>query len=739
MRLQKDISLSILVFILLLLGVVVDIYAADVVIGASTFFNDTFNRTTENPVSTNGWSDGSGVLGVSSRINNSALQLFDVSETNSAKASHILTGNATLYALEVIFANFSSGNHPFMVLDVGNYNYDFSWNGSFGVYYSGDYHAVCTGLAKNTNYRLIIKASGTNSLANLTVQYAGNLSTLCNEAVLTAYGGGGYNITIRTSQVGQGNVSVNWFLACNSSTPANCYTEVPTVSTASFVAPTPASGSTNGTQVTLNTTCSILPSNVTLWFDANTNPVYPVINNNITVNSSQVGATFLTNASLQKKYYFKASCDQGTTNSSVYEWTYNLTGNLDNCSVLPVRAINFSIRDENSGSLIATANVSGTVNHTSYPANSTSTYSSYSLETLNANNFSLCIPVSFSSQVDYDFVYSSLTGSAVYPQRRFQLLDDVLTNITFTRDLYLTDTSFGGYWRISVLNQYQEAISGAELQIYTNVNGESELVEVETSDSTGTAIFFININHDYILVVSKTGYTSLTATVRPVTTEIYTVTLSQGNVLNTSIFTGITYLFTPQVSSVDNGTTYSFTFSVNDTRGRLTSCGLSILNNVSSQAFVNGTLTSTVCSATKSTNTGTNTTLISVGSYTIDGIELNATKIYSIDYPEGEFSFKTLIDDISNFSDAGFSDSTRALIAFIIILSLTAAASTKFGSLSNPEPLILFVWALTAFFTFVGWLTLNLPYMPDYLGLPKWWIFFLVSIMSMSYVLWRHT
>ena len=83
-----------------------------------------------------------------------------------------------------------------------------------------------------------------------------------------------------------------------------------------FQNPTPADGINEDSQQIINVTCD--SDSVTLWHDANTNPVTKVLD---AVSSPGNYTTTVAEGT----YYYKASCDNGSINSSTRSWIYDVT------------------------------------------------------------------------------------------------------------------------------------------------------------------------------------------------------------------------------------------------------------------------------------------------------------------------------------------------------------------------------------------------------------------------------
>lgn len=98
-------------------------------------------------------------------------------------------------------------------------------------------------------------------------------------------------------------------------------TQPPTLSPPSWVSPTPAAGTVNNTQVTLNASSTSPGVRYYVWFDSNPNPTTLVVNNASTGNyTTSVGSSTTT-------YYYKAAVWNATigfsVNTTAQNWTYD--------------------------------------------------------------------------------------------------------------------------------------------------------------------------------------------------------------------------------------------------------------------------------------------------------------------------------------------------------------------------------------------------------------------------------
>lgn len=113
-----------------------------------------------------------------------------------------------------------------------------------------------------------------------------------------------------------------------------------------FIDPTPASGTTNNSQIIINVSCTENGGNVSLWFDANADPITLRIDNGSTI------ANWTTDVSIEQTYFYKASCNSGNSNSSVRTWIYDVSApNITINSNNEFNTTNLSLRNQYDNSL----------------------------------------------------------------------------------------------------------------------------------------------------------------------------------------------------------------------------------------------------------------------------------------------------------------------------------------------------------------------------------------------------
>jgi hypothetical protein len=305
----------------------------------------------------------------------------------------------------------------------------------------------------------------------------------------------------------------------------------------------------------------------------------------------------------------------------------------------------------------------------------------------------------------------------------------------------MLETTKGGYATFRVEDIYSNPLSSVTGKVQKTIGGSTVTVEQQTTDDSGLATFFVDPDSDYIFTFSKTGYKTYTATIRPITSEIYTITLEEEGTTSAPSYAIAThYLFTPTNTVLNNKTNYNFTFNLTSSYWEITSCTLTLKNASNTLASSSASYTTSKCSIQIELNTGNQTTIISEATYGINGTTTETVSVqYSVRYTyRGTFSLWNFIQDIKVFSEAGFNDFTRMVLAFIVIFSLVAYLSSNYSSLRDPEVLIILAWVLVLFFSYVGFLTMDLKSIPDIVGLKQYIIFYLFTLGAGSYLIRRH-
>ncbi|KKN76067.1 hypothetical protein LCGC14_0374570 [marine sediment metagenome] len=389
---------------------------------------------------------------------------------------------------------------------------------------------------------------------------------------------------------------------------------------------------------------------------------------------------------------------------------------VDNCTELSTQAINFTLRDETNSTLI-TQDLTGAFTYNIGGANKSFTFSATSVET-----FQICIfPNDISINADYIMTYES----ADRPQRTFRNPSAILTNASVEVPLFSLNDSLGIFVRFRVIDTFQNPLDDVLSEMKLTIASVLRTIESKFTDDSGLVTFFADPTELYTFVFSKSGFETTTTVLRPTAIDIFSVTLTSteaAEVLPPS--TGITYSFTPKNQILNNNTNVNFGFNLTSNIRFITNCTFFIKNGSTILSQSNTTFDNDNCNINITQNTNSFTRLIAEAQYTLnETINITISTQYEVrEIFVGNFSLQTFINDVKDFTASGFDDRTRTIIAFIIIFSLTAIASSKLAVFNDPENLLVLVWVLVVFFSYIGFFILNFNTIPEITGLPEGWL-----------------
>ncbi len=466
----------------------------------------------------------------------------------------------------------------------------------------------------------------------------------------------------------------------------------------------------------------------------------------------------INNATLARyRQIITPTLDLNTTNKEVnisHKWYFNLTGeettatqnqsiqqvSLDNCSDLTTVALNYTIKDEGNQSLIYTGDVTGTYNYNI----GSGTGRTFNLVVVNQSNFTICI---FPAWITFGGNYTLTYNAEDYQQRGFIDNNPSITNITQDIDLFLLADADGIFGIFRTIDTFQANLENVLITMIKVIGASPQTVEIESTDDSGLATFFVNPDVTYTFTFAKAGFATQTFNLRITTSEIITVTM--GSTAEESVLplgTGITYEFTPSNEVPNNGTDTNFTIRVTSSFRNIINCTFFLFNGTALILNTTGVFNGTNCTADILLNTGNYTNITSEVRYTLNDTTLNQSFFIALQTPYrvrvvyvGDFSLRNFFDDVNAFVEGGFNATTRMIIALIIIVAIVSVATMKLPVVRDPERLVLLVWGLVFLFSYIGWFTVNVDTLPTIRGfsLQKWIIFIITSLTSASYILRR--
>ncbi len=330
-------------------------------------------------------------------------------------------------------------------------------------------------------------------------------------------------------------------------------------------------------------------------------------------------------------------------------------------------------------------------------------------------------------------LYKLKASSSNYPERQY--LDLSISDVTTTfLNVYLINDTIGSERTFNIVSEDGLTPLDNVRTVFTKIiNGTKTVVAEEESDFAGQVVLELDPNTLYTINFSKTNFEDKTINLEPKNSAYVIQMVSTVGAYNQSVHEGIRYSFSPQNTILNNKTEYNFTFTLNSTVWPVTACTLNLKNGSILLSSTSG-FVSTGCFLRIEQNTESMTNITSEAIYEINSQSFTVSQQYSVIFTyQGEFSLMSFLDDISDFSMAGFDGFGRMILAFIVIFVILGITAIKIG-IDNKEALIFIFWALLGFFSFVGWFTLELDTMPDILGLKQYFIFYLFSLVGVGFV-----
>lgn len=189
----------------------------------------------------------------------------------------------------------------------------------------------------------------------------------------------------------------------------------------------------------------------------------------------------------------------------------------------------------------------------------------------NTQNYTvLTTPVS-DSNVEYRI--NEITGA--YLPRVFQLNGNQSVNQT----CYLLKTSASSIVRIKVLTYGDSLIANALVNVSRMVGSVLNTVDMQYTDATGTAAFYLDPLTSYTFTISATGYTTGVTSFQPSSND-YRIYLTSGQSLGTfNAFYNVSYYFTPENLRVNISDAETLSFTLFDLSAALEYYGLMVYWN----------------------------------------------------------------------------------------------------------------------------------------------------------------
>jgi len=135
----------------------------------------------------------------------------------------------------------------------------------------------------------------------------------------------------------------------------------------------------------------------------------------------------------------------------------------------------------------------------------------------------------------------------------------------------------------TVIDNYDDEVQGAKVDVQYNINGTSVSIGQRITDLSGQVRFYLDQEEDYYVSVSKEGYETFTGDLTPTTTT-YTLRIKELGAqiiepINSDVYYQTNYYY-------NNGSSINFTYYINSNQGLLTGYGFSTeYDGVNSQSY----------------------------------------------------------------------------------------------------------------------------------------------------------
>lgn len=398
------------------------------------------------------------------------------------------------------------------------------------------------------------------------------------------------------------------------------------------------------------------------WYDRGQNPLKNSSELNFLWENTSQFTTGVGKLLPETYNWYAQACDN---NSECSANTPSRTVKYLNFSSLSTAiAINYTIRDEQTNSLITSTDFNPT-----FTISTNEDSEEYTFNPSSSSSFVYSLePLGEQATLDSSITYSATN----YAQRTFSQSGVTINSSNpqlFT--IYLLNSTNGAYITFQVIDLSGTPIQGAQVTIQKTISSVLTTVASGTTDSGGSFTAFLDPLTSHTVTVSKSSYQDTSISVVPSTTPI-TITLG-GTASNiTSYFQGISYQITPTEIILNNNTVYNFSLNIVSSYWNLSSYGFNLTSE--NGTLLNSTSDNEASGSYLSVLLDTNNyTQIDLNFYWDIDNNLNygkqSWKVKST--YEGELSIKNFFDRLSSFAGVGWDNFGRIILSIIIILGVT--------------------------------------------------------------------
>ncbi len=377
--------------------------------------------------------------------------------------------------------------------------------------------------------------------------------------------------------------------------------------------------------------------------------------------------------------------------------------------------LNFSFKDE-SNPTGANINASNDLIDIDYWLGDGTYKKTYVYSSTNLSyNQTLCATPNRTFTADLTFKYSK----SGYPQRTFSYDNQLFTNATTQKLLYLLSGADGIYSSILVTNAVGSTIPGVLVQMEREINGVPTLVGQAVTGSDGVATFWVNPNFEHQVTATKSGYTSVQVTITP-SQSIYTIIMGTAGEQYAGSLNGLTWFVSPGSGPLVPMINQPFTLKVLSSVVALENCRLEIINVSNlSQVYesVTGITNSSYCSLATTFTTTKDQNIF--GRISVDTNETDGWTILDADYKwilldlnvnrwNTITSFFEELTDLSEFGEGNEAEYNRIVLFFVLVTILIGVFMFFSGiEITNPGWTILIIWLIVFLASAGGFLTFD--------------------------------
>jgi len=377
---------------------------------------------------------------------------------------------------------------------------------------------------------------------------------------------------------------------------------------------------------------------------------------------------FVTLTNTTGSYMYTSTSKSQTVNSIVLGWCN---------SSLNITYMNVSFKDELNGSQVNEKIASSTWY---YWLGSGSSYKTNSISNSTEGTYhTYCVPLS-SGGLTYLANATISYSNTVYPQRTLNW-NGTLTNSSTNLILYSVSNALGVSVLFQTIEIMGQSIAGVNIKIYKDIGGTTTLILEGITDSSGNLAFWLDPDNSITIVASKLLYTTNTQTITPSTSPYNIIMTPTGSTANyTDYSKGISWSILPTDLNLNNGTWYTFQYTLVSSYYTLGGYGFNLKDN-NSNILATNTSTNNGGTLTINLSTSQNQTLTLNYYYIVNGSYANFTKIYYVSYDYG-YSISNFFTDLKTYTNQGLfgiNSFSITLIVFFLIFSIIGIFSYMSG------------------------------------------------------------